>query len=118
VVFVGVWVLVVAVSRLLTHVTGIDPDLCLFHRMTGYSCPTCGTTRGLLALAHGSWREGFLWNPITMAGAMLGSVAVLGRVVTARTLEFQFTAREKRIVLFLGLALLGLNWAWLLYSHP
>jgi len=117
-VFVVVWGLVVVASRLLAHHTGIAPDLCLFHRVTGYSCPTCGTTRGLLALAHGSWREGFAWNPLTMTGAMLGSLAILGRAVTARTLEVQWTVPEKRIALALGLAVLGLNWAWLIYSHP
>lgn len=115
---VAVWALLVGLSRLLTHYTGIDPDLCLFHRMTGHSCPTCGTTRGLLALAHGSWREGLAWNPLTMVGAMVGSLAIVGRVITAKTLEIQFTPVEKRIALFLGLAVLGLNWAWLLYSHP
>jgi hypothetical protein len=117
-VFVVVWALTVAGSRLLAHYTGTRLDLCLFHRATGYSCPTCGTTRGLLALAHGAWREGFAWNPLTMSGALLGSLAVLGRAITARTLEIELTPLEKRVALFLGLALLCINWAWLLRSHP
>lgn len=116
--FVVLWALVVVVARLYTHYTGSRLDLCLFHRLTGYSCPTCGTTRGVLALAQGEWQQSFAWNPLTMTGAVLGSLALLGRALSARTLEFQFTAMENRILVALGLLVMGLNWAWLIHSHP
>jgi hypothetical protein len=116
--FAGLWALVVIVTQVFKHYTGADLDTCLFHRLTGYSCPTCGTTRGLLALARGAWRESLAWNPMTMTGAVIGSMAVLSRVLTARTVEFQFTPREKRALIIAGLVLLGVNWAWLIYSHP
>ena len=116
--FVVLWALVVAVTHLYTVYTGLGLDTCLFHRLTGYSCPTCGTTRGLLAMARGAWQESFAWNPLTMTTAVIGSLAVTGRVLSARTLEFQFTRLEKRVLIILGLGLLGLNWAWLIHSHP
>lgn len=116
--FVVLWALVVVCARLYEHHTGSRLDLCLFHRLTGYSCPTCGTTRGLLAMARGDWGQSFAWNPLTMTGGVIGSMAVLGRAITARTLELQLTAVENRILLILGLVLLGLNWAWLIHSHP
>jgi hypothetical protein len=116
--FVALWALVVIATRLVSYYGGSDLDTCLFHRWTGYSCPTCGTTRGLLAMARGAWRESFAWNPLTMTGAMLGSLVLLGRAVTARTLEFQLTLLEKRVLLILGLVILGINWAWLIHSHP
>lgn len=115
--FVALWAFVVVIARLVQWRTGIDPDLCLFHRLTGHPCPTCGTTRGLLAMARGSWREAIAWNPMTMTGALVGSLAVAGRVVTAKTLEFQFTPREERALGIAGLAILGINWIWLLYSQ-
>ena len=116
--FLALWALVVILARLYANYTGSDLDTCLFHRLTGYSCPTCGTTRGLLAVAHGAWKEALAWNPLTMVGAMIAIMAIAGRVITAKTLEFQFTPLEKRILVALGLVILGLNWAWLIHSHP
>jgi hypothetical protein len=116
--FVVLWALVVILSRLFTYYTGSSLDTCLFHRLTGYSCPTCGTTRGLLAMAHGAWRESFAWNPLTMTGTVFASMAVMGRAITAKTLEFRLTPVEQRILIILGLLAMGINWAWLIYSHP
>lgn len=118
VLFAALWALMVIIARLFTYYTGSDLDACLFHRLTGYSCPTCGTTRGLLAMARGAWRESFAWNPLTMTGALFGVLAVAGRALSARTLDFQFTRLEKRVLIVLGSVFLGINWAWLIYSHP
>lgn len=35
------------------------PDICLFHRMTGLPCPTCGMTRAWAALLRGQFRMSF-----------------------------------------------------------
>ncbi len=116
--FLGIWGLMVLVTRLLGHYYGISPDLCLFHRLTGYSCPTCGTTRGLLALARGDWHQSFLWNPMTMVGGWMLAFVLAGRAVTGRMVAVEFTPLERRVLGFFGLAILVVNWAWLIYSHP
>ena len=115
--FVALWALVVIAARVVEWRTGTELDTCLFHRLTGHPCPTCGTTRGLLALARGAWRESFAWNPMTMTGTMIGSMALMGRMITAKTLEFRFTRQEKRFLITVGLVILGFNWAWLIYSQ-
>jgi hypothetical protein len=116
--FVILWALVVVGSRLMGHYLGVSPDLCLFHRFTGEPCPTCGTTRGLLALARGAWRESFLWNPMTMIGGWLIGMVLTGRMLTGKMVDVELAPMERRIFWGLGLTLFAVNWAWLMYSHP
>lgn len=36
---------------------------CPIKQATGWACPTCGLTRGVLALGQGAWREALHWYP-------------------------------------------------------
>lgn len=36
---------------------------CIFHTLTGYDCPACGTQRACIALLHGRFRTAFMYNP-------------------------------------------------------
>jgi hypothetical protein len=45
---------------------------CVFKRLTGFACATCGLTRCVMALGQGHWREAFHWHP-----AAAGLAAVL-----------------------------------------
>jgi hypothetical protein len=40
------------------------PSLCLFKDLTGIPCPSCGTTRSLVALIHGNLKEALEINPL------------------------------------------------------
>jgi hypothetical protein len=40
------------------------PDLCLFHRVTGITCPTCGLTRSWSALLHGQFKDAIQFHPL------------------------------------------------------
>jgi hypothetical protein len=42
--------------------TWIPP--CLFHRLTGFSCPGCGMTRAFHAALHGRFVDAFQFNPL------------------------------------------------------
>ncbi len=55
---------------------------------------------------------------MTMTGGAVLALGVIGRAITGRALVFQLVPLEKRILTVLGLLALGLNWAWLIYSHP
>ena len=50
------------------------PDLCLFHRLTGLDCPTCGLTRSIAAAARldlgAAWRF-HPFGPFLLAGLIL-----------------------------------------------
>jgi hypothetical protein len=43
--------------------TGSLPELCHSRRWLDISCPGCGLTRGLIALAHGRLEEAWSYNP-------------------------------------------------------
>jgi hypothetical protein len=40
---------------------------CLFHELTGFWCPGCGTTRALHQLLHGNLAAAFRFNALSMA---------------------------------------------------
>ena len=37
---------------------------CVFHTLTGYKCPGCGSQRALHSLIHGNYQTAFLYNPL------------------------------------------------------
>lgn len=39
---------------------------CLFHRLTGWWCPGCGTTRALHQLLHGNLTAALRFNPVAI----------------------------------------------------
>lgn len=49
---------------------------CVFHHLTGWHCPGCGTARGLHALIHGRLVQALAFNPFMVA--VLPFLAVAG----------------------------------------
>ncbi|MCB9033593.1 MAG: DUF2752 domain-containing protein [Chitinophagales bacterium] len=39
-------------------------SVCLFHRISGLPCPSCGTTRAINAIFNGQFINAFLINPL------------------------------------------------------
>jgi len=49
---------------------------CPWLALTGWQCPLCGSLRALHALASGSVRAAWTFNPLTTAGAFAGAAAL------------------------------------------
>jgi len=114
-----VWFAVAVAAPLLAWAwvgVGLGTPGCAFHRLTGIPCPTCGSSRAVVAALHGHLVEAFLWNPLvtTVIGlfeicglaapfwfAMGGKVPILGPSLP-------------RWVRWAILAALLANWAWLI----
>jgi hypothetical protein len=90
---------------------------CLFKALTGFPCPTCGTTRSLVNLAKGDLPGSLLMNPAVALGMILTLLWFLYNsiIVLFNTSRFalSFTRPESDTVRVAALALLLLNWCYL-----
>jgi len=93
--------------------------ICLFRRLTGYPCPSCGLTRGFVAMAHGQWLE--VLHACPLAALLYAATAFVFAVNTAAILcgvcltpgrWLKWRARAWVVFLcFCGLLIL-LNWLY------
>ena len=98
---------------------GLPMPHCPFLAVTGYPCLTCGATRCSMALIHGSFSAAWLWNPlafVTLCGLALydlyAAIGLLGGLPRARLVDW--TAMEKNAVRIGVVALIVVNWVYLL----
>jgi Protein of unknown function (DUF2752) len=94
---------------------------CVFHDFTGLPCLTCGATRAAIQLFHGNFIAALKWNPLAFAGLCAVSIfdvyaAVVLVTHAPRLRVAHLTAAEKKFARMLVVALLALNWVYLL-SH-
>jgi hypothetical protein len=95
---------------------------CLFRRLTGVPCPTCGLIRSLRLLAAGRLYAAWLQQPLVTvalvvlaAGSAYAAAAVLFNRPRAR-LE-RVSHRAKRVMLVLLITLVLVNWAYLIGAN-
>jgi hypothetical protein len=98
---------------------GLPWPRCLFHDLTGRPCVTCGMTRSAIQFFHGHFLAALRWNPLVFAALcgwsifnLYGFVVLVTRVPRLRLANF--TRREKSVARYLTVALLTLNWLYLL----
>ena len=90
-------------------------QLCLIKRLTGYPCPTCGSTRGVMSLLHGHIIRAWLYNPLlfSVLGLFVALTAV--RVFFARGIKVNLTKKERIFIWILIIVLFFANWAYVIY---
>lgn len=88
---------------------------CAFKQLTGHPCAFCGSTRAVLAVAHGDPAAAFRFNPLA---CLLGAAVVLWFVLwlvdrwRGTMLQDRVAQHLERSWLTLLLIALGLNWAY------
>jgi hypothetical protein len=119
----GARVAFIAVSvALLSYVVLVHPQSsplphCTFHSLTGHSCPTCGMTRSLHALAHGDLQAALEHHPL---GPGLGlllvafNVLLISEILMGRRLELNAGRLTRRGFLCVAVGLGFCLWmgAW------
>jgi hypothetical protein len=86
---------------------GLEGSVCWLKRLTGVPCPTCGSTRAMLALAHADPWLALRQSPFVVAA--LGAALVWAVVLRRRP-----TARELRLGWPIALGLLLVGWIWVI----
>jgi len=90
-------------------------DLCLFKRITGYPCPTCGTTRGVLALLNGEFIKAWLYNPMVFSIGLIVSLDLLFKFIFKRKIKISLSKNEKKIVWIAGILIFFINWIYIIF---
>ena len=108
------------ISRLKPEEVSVKYDVCLIRHFAHIPCPSCGSTRSVLALMHGDLAGGFYWNPL---GFLIFAVLLIfpfwigyDMLLKKDTLFkfyglFENTLRRKWVAIS-AIALVLLNWAW------
>jgi hypothetical protein len=104
-------------------VSGIN--ICLFKRITGLPCPSCGTTRSVLSISHMHLADALYYNPIGFIIALglgLLPVWVLADTISSKSsfhkfyMNAEIVVRKKWVAAFLILLVAG-NWIWNIYKY-
>ena len=101
-----------------------EPGVCLFKRITGIPCPSCGSTRSVLSILNGDFIGVLLWNPfglIILSILVLAPLWILYDVVGQKDSFFQFYIRaeiflRRKWIAIPLILLVILNWIWNIYK--
>lgn len=99
--------------------------VCIIKNVTGYPCPSCGTTRAVSFLLEGKIMESVLLNPFGILIAIIMTVFpvwVLTDIILKKDSFFkaykkvETTIRKPWLASILVLVVF-LNWIWNIYKH-
>lgn len=115
----GTIVLLALVAARLLPIPGLVPD-CAFRAVTGFPCPTCGSTRALINLSQARILPAFAMNPLAsfslsclMLAFFYGLIAFIFKVPRFHvTLSEEEKDRARKAVLLIVL----LNWLYLFFA--
>jgi phosphatidylserine synthase len=115
-------------SYLFYHINTLQREtvrVCIFKNVTGYPCPSCGTTRAVTLLSQGKMEESLWVNPFGILVALIMTIfplwMVLDVIFKKETLfkyykKTEATIRKPWLASILILLVL-LNWIWNIYKH-
>ncbi|MDD4101324.1 MAG: DUF2752 domain-containing protein [Kiritimatiellae bacterium] len=92
--------------------------ICLFHRLTGLPCLTCGTSRACALLLRGDLAGGFVMQPLFVVAFLMLFAGVLAQtwlmLFRHEVLKIMLERRERLVLSTALIILAAANWAWLI----
>lgn len=110
-----VWLGLGGVTILLASYFGRPLQLCMFKRLTGIPCPTCGFTRGAMNLLHFRFVAAWQCNPLLYSVLGIFALVVAARLFLGRTIRIHLAREERLIAWILALVLFFANWAYVIF---
>lgn len=98
----------------------ISVEVCVIKHLTSVPCPSCGSTRSVISLSNGDFREALIFNPLGYLVAVIMVVTpiwiVLDLATKKKTLfdfykKLEIQLKKPRIAIPLVLLLI-FNWIW------
>ncbi len=111
------------------HYEGVGPNsgpnACMFKWLTSFPCPSCGSTRSVLAIFNGDLQGAFLINPIgyvVFTVLMLAPGWITYDLIAKRSSLWNTylqteTFLKKPIPAIIAICLILLNWIWCYTKH-
>ena len=101
-----------------------DFGVCLFKQVTGIPCPSCGSTRSVLALLKGDFAGALFWNPfgiLIMLILIISPVWMIYDIVLRKESLYNFYIRSEQFfkrkwIAIPAIILVLLNWIWNIYK--
>lgn len=90
-------------------------SVCIFRNATGVPCPTCGSTRAVLALMRGDIMQAAAFNPLLIA-AIIAGASWLALRSFSRALP-QWLRRHPRWLWPIAAIALAANWAYVVWRE-
>ena len=120
--FTGYFWLAISFYNNLSH--RVEFGICFFKHVTNIPCPSCGSTRSILAFLNGNFLDALYWNPIGLllivimvASPILIVYDFLRRKATFYNLykktEIQL---QRKWVAIPSIMLVLVNWVWNIYK--
>ncbi len=99
---------------------GLRAPVCVFHRLTGLPCLTCGSTRAFADLLRGDLAGALRLQPLAVVGggALVAAATVYAWyfLVRRRVPHVRLGGMERRLVWVALVAALVLNWVYLILN--
>lgn len=119
VIYGGIALLALCAARSLPVLTWLPS--CAFKGLTGMSCPTCGSTRSVVHLAHGDIVASLAMNPLSslcfLAAVLYFFYSLITLLPRIPQVGVALSGQEKNALRALAIMIVLINWMYLIFNR-